>query len=84
MKKHILILFMAMTCQLFGQKAENRIYAVDWTQSMIGYKGRTPNIWEDVKNILIQSIEEIDEDDSSVTLFCFSNKIDTILDHLQK
>ncbi len=78
MKKHILILFMAMTCQLFGQKAENRIYAVDWTQSMIGYKGRTPNIWEDVKNILIQSIEEIDEDDSSVTLFCFSNKIDTI------
>ena len=45
---------------------------------MIGYKNRTPNIWGDVKDLLVQSIKEIDEDESTVTLFCFSNEIDTI------
>ena len=65
---------------MFGQKAENRIYVVDWTQSMIGYKGRTPDIWDQVRKILIESIEEIDEESTSVTLFCFSDKIEASFD----
>lgn len=82
MKKYILtiICFLFFSSLMFGQKAENRIYVVDWTQSMIGYKGRTPDIWDQVRKILIESIEEIDEESTSVTLFCFSDKIEASFD----
>lgn len=67
---------------LFGQsyRPEKRIYLLDVTASMVG-KGvvDTPNIFNDVKEKLIETLRDIQSEDTEIVVIPFTNKPHSII-----
>lgn len=77
MRKFVLfisVLSLALSC--FGQALfhERRIYLFDVTKSMIGQgEIQTPNIFDQVKNSLLDAIDEIEDPNTEVIIIPFTN-----------
>lgn len=82
-KKKIFVFFLVLfSCSfIFAQKKSvKRIYVLDWTKTMDSWKNpRTgkvyPDVWKDLKPILIDNLKQIDESTTDVVLLCFDSKI---------
>lgn len=58
-----------------GFKKEKRIYLFDVTASMQGFKGNTPDIFEDVKKNFAAAIDKLENDDTEIIILTFTNRI---------
>ena len=56
------------------------IYLLDVTQYMVGYEGRTPDIFDDVRSKLINSISRLGSDNIEISLVIFTHKIQATID----
>ena len=83
-KKSILIFLLILISfpSILGQdqKSEKRIYVLDWTKTMDAWENprtgkKYPDVWKDLKPMLIDNIKQIDESTTDVVLLCFDSKI---------
>lgn len=77
MKKTLLLfLLCAMILPIMAEvKKEQRIYLWDVTLSMKGYKGRTPNIYDDVVDFMTKDIRSIKEESTIIKVAPFQEGI---------
>jgi len=62
----LLIIFLCLAATISAQtKSQRRIYLWDVTLSMKGYRGQSPNIYDDVKEFLKREIKDIPDDENT-------------------
>ncbi|EJF08503.1 VWA domain-containing protein [Pontibacter sp. BAB1700] len=71
----VAILVINFSTSAQGFKKEKRIYLFDLTASMKGFKGLTPDIFEDVKKNFAIAIDKLDNDDTDIVLITFTDRV---------
>ena len=79
MKRIIIVLALLLFSLSASAERENYIILFDCTASMGGSEGG-PNVWEDAKDILTQSILNVNGEDARIIVIPFQDKIGTIFD----
>lgn len=76
------LLILLSTSFIFAQdkRYEKRIYVLDWTKTMDSWENpqtgkKYPDVWKDLKPMLIENIKQIDESNTEVVLLCFDSTI---------
>ena len=72
---------LSMTAQTFVEQKERRVYYLDVTASMTGYRG-SESIWDEVVYNLSEAIDSIDNEDTEIIIKTFTDnahKVQTIV-----
>lgn len=72
---------LSMTAQTFVEQKERRVYYLDVTASMTGFRG-SENIWDSVVSNLFKAIDAIDNEDTEIVIKTFTDsdhKVETII-----
>lgn len=72
---------LSLTAQTFVEQKERRVYYLDVTASMTGYRG-SEDIWDDVIYNLSEAIDAIDNEDTEIIIKTFTDnahKVQTIV-----
>lgn len=83
-KNKVLVFFLVLFSSSFifaqDKKYEKRIYVLDWTKTMDSWENprtgkKYPDVWKDLKPMLIDNLKQVDESTTDIVLLCFDSDI---------